>query len=168
MAPISAPSARRPRLPGVDLARRLGACGATLGLAAPLSGADWRERLGLTGPQVAAGGIWLRAASVGELTSAQVLAQALARDFPLVVTTNSLTGRDLARRLGFACALAPLDVPQAVRRFLDRVRPAVMVTVENELWPNRSAIAAARAWRRSWWARGCRNARPPAGRGCRG
>lgn len=118
--------------------------GAALGLAAPLSGADWRERLGLTGPQVAAGGIWLHAASVGELTSAQVLAQALARDFPLVVTTNSLTGRDLARRLGFACALAPLDVPQAVRRFLDRVRPAVMVTVENELWPNRSAIAAAR------------------------
>lgn len=118
--------------------------GAALGLAAPLSGANWRERLGFSGPQVAPGGIWLHAASVGELTSAQVLAQALARDFPLVVTTNSLTGRALAQRLGFACALAPLDVPQAVGRFLGRVRPAVMVTVENELWPNRSAIAAAR------------------------
>lgn len=118
--------------------------GAALGLVAPLSGADWRERLALSGPQVAPGGIWLHAASVGELTSARVLALALARDFPLVVTVNSLTGRDLARRLGLASALAPLDVPQAVGRFLDRVRPCVMVTVENELWPNRSAIAAAR------------------------
>lgn len=117
--------------------------GAALGLAAPLAGADWRERLGFSGPQVAPGGIWLHAASVGELTSARVLAEALARDFPLVVTVNSLTGRDLARRLGYPCALAPLDVPQAVARFLDRVRPSVMVTVENELWPNRSAMAAA-------------------------
>ncbi|WP_418024303.1 3-deoxy-D-manno-octulosonic acid transferase [Paracoccus sp. TD-10] len=118
--------------------------GGALGLAAPLAGADWRERLALSGPAVAPGGIWLHAASVGELNSARVLAEALAPDFPLVVTTNSLTGRDLARRLGHPCALAPLDVPQAVGRFLDRVRPAVLVTVENELWPNRSAMAAAR------------------------
>lgn len=118
--------------------------GAALGLAAPLAGPDWRERLALTGPEVAPGGIWLHAASLGELTSVKVLAEGLARDFPLVVTTNSLTGRDLARRLGWPSALAPLDLPQAVGRFLDRVRPAVMVTVENELWPNRSAMAAAR------------------------
>ncbi|RQP06267.1 3-deoxy-D-manno-octulosonic acid transferase [Paracoccus sp. MA] len=118
--------------------------GGALDLAAPLAGADWRERLALSGPEAAPGGIWLHAASLGELNSVQVLAEELARDFPLVVTTNSLTGRDLARRLGHACALAPLDVPQAVGRFLDRVRPAVMVTVENELWPNRSAMAAAR------------------------
>ncbi|KRW95317.1 3-deoxy-D-manno-octulosonic acid transferase [Paracoccus sp. MKU1] len=118
--------------------------GGALGLAAPLGGADWRERLALSGPAVAPGGIWLHAASVGELNSVQVLAEELARDFPLVVTVNSLTGRDLARRLGHACALAPLDVPQAVGRFLDRVRPAVLVTVENELWPNRLAMAAAR------------------------
>ncbi len=118
--------------------------GGALGLAAPLAGADWRERLALSGPEAAPGGIWLHAASVGELNSVQVLAEALARDFPLVVTTNSLTGRALARRLGHPCALAPLDVPQAVGRFLDRLRPAVLVTVENELWPNRSAMAAAR------------------------
>ncbi|RCW88170.1 3-deoxy-D-manno-octulosonic acid transferase [Paracoccus lutimaris] len=118
--------------------------GAALGLAAPLAGPDWRERLALTGPQVAPGGIWLHAASVGELTSVRVLAEELARAFPLTVTTNSRTGRDLARRLGMPCALAPLDVPQAVGRFLDRVEPTVMVTVENELWPNRSAMAEVR------------------------
>jgi len=117
--------------------------GAALGLAAPLAGADWRERLALSGPEVTPGGIWLHAASVGEFNSVRLLAEELARGFPLMVTTNSLTGRELVRGLGHAAALAPLDVPQAVGRFLDRIRPRVLVTVENELWPNRSAIAAA-------------------------
>lgn len=118
--------------------------GSVLRLAAPMAGPEWRERLALAGPKVAPGGIWLHAASVGELASVRVLAEELARDFPLTVTTNSRTGRDLARRMGLPCALAPLDAPQVVRRFLDRIEPAVMVTVENELWPNRSRLANAR------------------------
>lgn len=117
--------------------------GLGLRLASPFAGAEMRERLALTGPDVIPGGIWLHAASVGELNSARVLAQALAAEYPLTVTTNSLTGRDLARKLGWKAALAPLDVPQAVERFLDRVEPAALVTVENELWPNRSAMAHA-------------------------
>lgn len=115
--------------------------GLALRLAAPLGGPDLRERLALAGPAVVPGGIWLHAASVGELTSARVLADALAPEAALTVTTNSTTGRALARRLGYRAVLAPLDVPQAVRRFLARVEPAVLVTVENELWPNRSAMA---------------------------
>lgn len=122
--------------------------GAAMGAAAPLGGALWRERLALTGPAPNTasqpGGIWLHAASVGELTSARVLIDALAEAFAVTITTNSRTGRDLAMATGLPCALAPLDVPQAVGRFLDRVRPAVLVTVENELWPNRSRLAARR------------------------
>lgn len=116
--------------------------GAGLRLTGPFIGADRRERLGLVGPEVVPGGIWLHAASLGELNSARMLAQALAAERPLIVTTNSLTGRALARRLGHVAVLAPLDVPQAVARFLARVEPSVLVTVENELWPNRSAMAA--------------------------
>lgn len=118
--------------------------GGALHLAVPLAGADWRERLALSGTTGDAGGIWLHAASVGELNSVLPLAEALARDFPLAVTTNSLTGRARARRLGFSAMLAPLDVPQAVARFLARLRPSVLLTVENELWPNRLAMAQAR------------------------
>ncbi|UXU76045.1 MULTISPECIES: 3-deoxy-D-manno-octulosonic acid transferase [unclassified Paracoccus (in: a-proteobacteria)] len=118
--------------------------GAALDLIAPLGSPDWRERLALEGPVIAPGGVWLHAASLGELASVRVLASDLARDLPLVVTTNTTSGRDLARRMGHACALAPLDLPQALRRFLDRTRPSVLVTVENELWPNRSAMTAAR------------------------
>nr|WP_246184845.1 glycosyltransferase N-terminal domain-containing protein [Paracoccus aestuariivivens] len=113
-------------------------------LAAPFSGADLRERLALTGPDIVPGGIWLHAASVGELNSARVLIEALAGDLPLTVTTNSRTGRALARKLGYTAVLAPLDVPQVLERFLQRIEPSVLVTVENELWPNRSAQADAR------------------------
>jgi 3-deoxy-D-manno-octulosonic-acid transferase len=119
-----------------------GLAGAVLRLAGPFLGEDRRERLALAGPEVVPGGIWLHAASVGELNSARMLARALASELPLTVTTNSLTGRALARRMGHVAVLAPLDVPQAVARFLDRVEPSVLVTVENELWPNRSAMAA--------------------------
>ncbi|MGA0616746.1 3-deoxy-D-manno-octulosonic acid transferase [Paracoccus sp. KR1-242] len=115
--------------------------GTALRLTAPMTGADWRERLALTGPEVVPGGIWLHAASVGELTSARLLAEALADQSRLTVTTNSTTGRALASKLGWTAVLAPLDVPQAVGRFLDRIEPSVLVTVENELWPNRSVMA---------------------------
>ncbi|MDS9466613.1 glycosyltransferase N-terminal domain-containing protein [Paracoccus sp. MBLB3053] len=106
-----------------------------------LSGPDLRERLALSGPPITPGGIWLHAASVGELNSARVLAKAMAAERPLTITTNSTTGRALAGKLGYPATLAPLDVPQAVARFLARVEPSVLVTVENELWPNRSAMA---------------------------
>ena len=119
-----------------------GLVGAVFRLSGPFLGEDRRERLALAGPEVVPGGIWLHAASVGELNSARMLAGALASELPLTITTNSLTGRALARRMGHVAVLAPLDVPQAVARFLDRVEPSVLVTVENELWPNRSAMAA--------------------------
>ena len=104
---------------------------------APLAGPDMRERLALHPPQAMAGGVWLHAASVGELNSAQAILAALARDLPVTVTTNSLTGRKRAQELGFSASLAPLDAPGAIRRFLDEVQPSVAVTIENELWPNR-------------------------------
>lgn len=108
--------------------------------------ADLAERLG-RGPAAAPGGIWLHAASVGELTSALPLLAALAArrpGLPVLVTTNSDTGRTLARARGFAAGLAPLDSRGAVARFLDRQRPRLFVTMEAELWPNRFAACAAR------------------------
>lgn len=105
--------------------------------------ADWAERLALS--PVAApshGPVWVHAASVGELASAKVILTAL--DRPLVITTNSTTGRAAAARFGRAM-LAPIDTPAALRRFLDREQPAVAVTVENEIWPGRASALAARA-----------------------
>lgn len=110
------------------------------------SASDLRERLG-GGPAVAPGGLWLHAASVGELTSALPLLSALAGrrpGLPLLVTTNSRTGRALARARGLRARLAPLDGRGALRRFLDRETPRLLVTIEGELWPNRFAACAGR------------------------
>ena len=109
----------------------------------PGGGEDWGQRLGHV-PQGPRGGVWLHGASVGEIASAQALIAALAAQMPVTMTTNTTTGRARAAAAGVRASLAPLDTPQALARFLDRVQPAVAVTVENELWPNRSAMLAAR------------------------
>ncbi|WP_134725164.1 3-deoxy-D-manno-octulosonic acid transferase [Paracoccus luteus] len=119
--------------------------GAALRGGAPLAGADLRQRLGLdAGPPDVCGGVWLHGASVGELNSARVLAERLAASVPVLVTANSVTGRAAAQGWGLDARLAPLDVPGAVARFLDAARPSLIVTIENEIWPNRAGGARRR------------------------
>ena len=101
----------------------------------------WRERFGY-GPAVSGGGIWLHAVSVGEVRAARPLVQALLErhpDVPLHLTTVTPTGAELAGRLfggRITCSYLPWDLPGAVGRFLDRVRPALALVMETELWPN--------------------------------
>ena len=123
--------------------------GPVAGAAARIAGPDWRERMVLdAGPAHRPGGVWLHGASVGELNSGrrivEALGEALGRDLPVVVTANTVTGRAVAAGWGVPARLAPLDLPGAVDRFLDRHRPAVLVTLENEIWPNRAAAARLR------------------------
>jgi 3-deoxy-D-manno-octulosonic-acid transferase len=60
-------------------------------------------------------------------------------DRPLVISTTTLTGQALAReRMPFADAIFyfPLDWAFCVRRVLRAVRPAIVVVLETEIWPN--------------------------------
>lgn len=101
----------------------------------------WRQRFGWVRPSEGAP-IWVHAASVGEVQAGLPLIRALLQRFPgrpLLVTTTTPTGAEQVRRaLGDAVchAYAPLDLPHVVARFLRRVRPAVAVVLETELWPN--------------------------------
>lgn len=87
------------------------------------------------------GGLWLHAASVGEVQAARPLIEALLHDWPahaLTVTTQTPTGAAALRAAWgdrIAHRFAPLDTPGAVRRFLDRLQPQALVLVERELWP---------------------------------
>ena len=60
---------------------------------------------------------------------------------PFLVTTTTPTGSaEVQSRLlhisGIEHCYLPYDIPQAVRRFLDRVKPKAIVIMETELWPN--------------------------------
>ncbi|HXY23585.1 MAG TPA: 3-deoxy-D-manno-octulosonic acid transferase [Candidatus Acidoferrum sp.] len=115
-----------------------------------------KERLGLSFPGLTklpsyhSGAIWIHAVSVGEVLSALPLARRLKAEYPkrpLIVSTTTMTGQALAReRLPFADAMIyfPLDWGFCVRRALDAVRPALVVVVETEIWPNFLQIAGNR------------------------
>lgn len=97
------------------------------------------------------GGLWLHAASVGEVQAARPLIEALLREWPahsLTVTTQTPTGAAALRAAWgdrIAHRYAPIDTPGAVRRFLDRLQPQALVLVERELWPQWLFACAERA-----------------------
>jgi 3-deoxy-D-manno-octulosonic-acid transferase len=96
----------------------------------------WGAQVGFTGS------IWLHAVSLGEMSAAAPLVRALRLKYPqnpLVLTTATPTGRARAKSL-FGDAVdvryLPYDMPGAVARFLDRIRPRLAIIMETELWPN--------------------------------
>jgi len=107
----------------------------------------WAERfLGHAPPPSGTGGlrIWIHAVSVGETRAAQPLLALLAHSHPqadFVLTHMTPTGRaagaDLVRAYPGRVTqrYLPYDLPFAVARFLDEVRPAAGVLMETEVWP---------------------------------
>lgn len=113
----------------------------------------WRripERLGfipsLGGTRV----IWVHAVSVGEVRAAAALVQALCERYPnhrVVLTAMTPTGSATARSLfgdRVTHCYVPYDYPSVVNRFLDRTRPALVLILEKELWPNLVYFSRAR------------------------
>lgn len=116
----------------------------------------YRERLGQRLGHIPVepgrfGGLWLHAASVGEVQAARPLIEALLRDWPehsLTVSTQTPTGAAALRASWgdrIAHVYAPLDTPGAAARFLDRLRPQALLLVERELWPHWLFACAQRA-----------------------
>ena len=106
------------------------------------------ERLGFSIPELEqlsanrSGAIWIHAVSVGETLSAVTLAKRVRDAYPfrtLIVSTTTITGHALAKeRIPYADAVIyfPLDWAFCVRKFLDAIRPSIVIILETEIWPN--------------------------------
>ncbi len=104
----------------------------------------WREKLGfLTPPDLGNKIIMLHGVSVGEVIALENLTKKIKETFPdykIVVTTGTKTGQDIAKKkyekIADYITYFPFDVPFAVKSFLSKLNPTVVLIAETELWPD--------------------------------
>lgn len=87
--------------------------------------------------------IMFHGVSVGEINAIEKLIKTARGQFPdskIVVTTGTNTGQEIAlKKLSDTADLItyfPFDTPACVKRFIDKVRPSVVLMAETEIWPN--------------------------------
>jgi len=96
--------------------------------------------------------IWIHAVSVGEVLAISNLTVELQRRFPqhrVMVSTTTDTGQRLAKKkFGEENVFYfPLDFAFAIRPYLRRLQPELIVIAETEFWPNFLRLAHARGTR---------------------
>jgi len=109
------------------------------------------ERLGRFPERLSANdqpAVWIHAVSVGEVIALSELVSRLRRELPrhrIVVSTTTATGQEMARaRFGDDSVFYfPLDFRFAIRPYLRRLKPDLIVLAETEFWPNFLRLAHA-------------------------
>ncbi len=108
--------------------------------------AGWKERVTacrypLTDPEKPV--IWIHCASLGEVRAVEPLIPRF-KEFAVVMTTLTRTGRDYALRNGITpyVFFAPLDLSFLVKRFTGIFSPRALLIVETEIWPGMISTAA--------------------------
>ncbi len=87
--------------------------------------------------------IMFHGVSVGEINAIEKLikkTREVFTDAKIVVTTGTNTGQDIAhKKLSGVVDLVtyfPFDVPSCDKRFLDNIKPDIIMIAETEIWPN--------------------------------
>lgn len=96
--------------------------------------------------QVATNTIWIHAVSVGEVLAISRVIDELKTQLSgwrIVVSTTTDTGQKLAReRFGESNVFYfPVDLPFAIRAYVQALRPKLLVLAESEFWPNLLRLA---------------------------
>jgi len=100
------------------------------------------ERFGFYDGDVKQHPIWIHAVSVGEAQAALPMIQKLKERYPqhpILVTTTTPTGSSrIKETLGDEVdhVYVPYDVPCAVGRFIQAMKPTMAIFMETEIWPN--------------------------------
>lgn len=87
-------------------------------------------------------GIWIHAASVGEVNAVIPLLIKIQNEFPelpLTITTNTVTSASVVKTQlpkTIQHHYFPLDYRYAVKRIIKKIKPKVVFIVETEFWPN--------------------------------
>ena len=106
----------------------------------PVYRASLLQRLGMGEKLICDNLIWIHAVSAGETIAAAPLARRLLdHGYDILMTNMTPTGRERASALlgkDVENRYAPYDTPGAVKRFLQRTKPRVLVIIDTELWPN--------------------------------
>ncbi len=112
------------------------------GLRNPAYWRRWPERFGFVRKADRSSVIWVHAVSVGEVRACAPLLEALMvshRDYHIHITTMTPTGSAQVAELfkdRISHTYVPYDYPGAVKRFLAKIRPKLLLIMETELWPN--------------------------------
>ncbi len=110
--------------------------------------AGWSQRMGrVSRRSLEKPCIWIHAVSVGEVNATRTLVDRLAEqmgDYEVVISATTDTGLARAKELydaEYSVFYFPFDLSPVMARAFRRLKPAVVLLMELEVWPNMATIA---------------------------
>lgn len=98
------------------------------------------ERFSLSNKELTPVDLWVHAVSLGEVVAVTPLIEALLeKEWRVCVTTMTPTGSEqVSKRFGHRVGhqYLPYDLPWAIQRFFNTIKPRVGLIMETEIWPN--------------------------------
>lgn len=119
-----------------------------LGRKNPAWRTQWAQRCGKLTQTVKPNALWLHAASVGEVMAAAPLIKAFQKEYPdsdILITTFTPTGAEQVKKIFEDKVIhqyLPIDQPWFFKRFIQQLKPGLLVIIERELWPSMLAACA--------------------------
>jgi len=99
------------------------------------------EKMGFIGSKAVKDAIWIQVVSVGEVNLIENLLKRLKEvcDYPIVVSTTTLTGNRVALKKYSSIAKViffPFDISLVIHKVVKTIKPKIFIAVETEVWPN--------------------------------